>query len=287
MDNLLLTLNVILMISLPLLVGLAIHRRLGIGWRMFFIGGVTFIISQIAHIPFNYAVYSTLNPFMNSLPGSSRVVFTAVVAGLSAGLFEEGARYLSFRYWARDARTWSQSLMLGAGHGGVESILLGILAGLNVAILIGYQYGLFSEIVATIGEQDIIQAIDTIDIVPWYITLFGALERIFAICLQISFSVLVLQAVTRAKWFWLLIAISLHALIDAVSVWSISNWGVEMTELIVGIFAIIGLALILKFRRPDSVEPEPAPEPVPIIERDEPIKLQLTSEKLDDSRYSG
>jgi uncharacterized membrane protein YhfC len=65
--------------------------------------------------------------------------------GLSAGFFEESARYVVYRWWARDARTWSQGLMLGAGHGGIESILLGFLLAINVAALAGVRAGRFRQ----------------------------------------------------------------------------------------------------------------------------------------------
>jgi len=242
-------------------------------------------LSQVAHIPFNYVAFSNINPLLQPSRGSSGLILTAIVAGLSAGLFEEGARYLTFRYWVRDARTWRQSLMLGAGHGGLEAILLGIIAGLNIAILIGYQHGYFTNFVASVGEQEIVQVIDALYFAPWYRTLFGALERLFAICLQITFSVLVLQAVTRNKWFWMLIVISWHALVDALAVWSIATSGAEVAELIVGVLAIFGLVVTFLLRRPDPVESPP--EPLPANSLVKPLKIELSSEKLDDSRYSG
>ena len=32
-----------------------------------------------------------------------------------------------YRWWAKDARSWRTGLLAGAGHGGIEAIILGIL----------------------------------------------------------------------------------------------------------------------------------------------------------------
>ena len=46
-------LNPLLMIALGLGLGVFFGRRLGAEWRLFGIGAVTFIASQVFHIPFN------------------------------------------------------------------------------------------------------------------------------------------------------------------------------------------------------------------------------------------
>ena len=52
----LLSLNFLLMLALPLALGWWIQRRWQAGWRLFAIGAVTFVVSQIFHIPFNWLV---------------------------------------------------------------------------------------------------------------------------------------------------------------------------------------------------------------------------------------
>ena len=56
----------------------------------------------------------------------------AVFYGLSAGLFEEIARYLTYRFWLKDSQNWKSGLMFGAGHGGIEAMILGALALLSL-----------------------------------------------------------------------------------------------------------------------------------------------------------
>lgn len=51
-------LNALLMIALPVALGIFLTRRFHLGWRLFFIGAATFILSQVGHIPFNLLVGS-------------------------------------------------------------------------------------------------------------------------------------------------------------------------------------------------------------------------------------
>ena len=143
----LLVLNFLLMIALPVILGWFIARRRHISWRYFGIGAATFVLAQLAHIPFNYFVINNFLAEAELESQSATLLVSAVFLGLSAGIFEEGARYLSYRFWATDARTWGKGLMMGAGHGGAESILLGVLGALNVTILLGYRAGYFQGLV--------------------------------------------------------------------------------------------------------------------------------------------
>lgn len=77
--------------------------------------------------------------------------------------------------------------------------------------------------------------------------LVGFFERVFAMCLHISLSVMVLYALANKKplWFWL--ALLWHAFVDAVAVYAGQSIGVLPTEGLVAIFAAISLWIV--FRR--------------------------------------
>ena len=137
-------LNGMLMIAMAIALGIYLARRTGQRWKLFLVGAVLFVASQVLHIPFNLMV---LNPILERLgfgDGGFGVglVVGALLLGLSAGLFEEVTRWLGLRHWIKDARSWNSALMYGAGWGGIEAILLGlvVLWALTQAIL--YQQGI-------------------------------------------------------------------------------------------------------------------------------------------------
>ena len=216
MDSAIRALNAALMIALGLALGIWLARRRKMSWGLFGIGAATFVLSQVGHIPFNSLVLNALFVRLGWTDATSTATLLGVAAllGLSAGVFEEGARYLMYRFWAKQARAWDEALMIGAGHGGIEAILLGLLAGyalLQVLALRGVD-------LATVLPADQVELarlqVEAYWATPWYASLLGAVERAFAICLHLSLSMLVLQCFIRRRWYWLPLAIGWHARVD-------------------------------------------------------------------------
>lgn len=86
------SLNVLLMFVLPLTLATVIARRRRVGWALFGIGAATFVGSQLFHLPFNWLVDSA-GVLPNPEASRRNLLMVAVFAGLSAGFFEEVARY--------------------------------------------------------------------------------------------------------------------------------------------------------------------------------------------------
>jgi uncharacterized membrane protein YhfC len=93
---------------------------------------------------------------------------------------------------------------------------------------------------------------------PAYMGFLGGLERIFAICLHLSLSVMVLYSVAFKKPMWFWIALFWHALVDAVAVYLFPIVGALAIEGIIGVFAAISLWIVLTMR-PWFVTAEPVP----------------------------
>ncbi len=276
-------LNFLLMVSLPLLLGWLIARRRHISWRFFGIGAATFVLSQVAHIPFNYLVSSNLPEQVAQLPERALLLLSAAFLGLSAGVFEEGARYLAYRFWAKDARSWGKGLMMGAGHGGAESILLGLLGALNVSILFGYRAGYFQTLIPSEQAPQVQAVLNQMSTMPWFEALFGALERVFVLVIQMALSLMVMQVFTRGKLRWLFLAVIWHALIDGLVVVTVSLSGVYAAEAVTALAMLISLAIIYALKSP---EPEaPVLEPLPEAGPARLIEIEPTKDKLEDSRY--
>ncbi len=292
MDILILThaLNFLLMFLLAFGTAAIIARKYDTGWRLFWIGAATFILSQIGHIPFNAGLTQLFkNGILPSPPAGWQLVFNAVVLGLSAGLWEELTRYAVFRWWAKDARSWRKGLMIGAGHGGIEAALIGAAVMLTFINLLAAR----NLDLATIygGEQLSLaqQQVSAYWSAAWYEPLAGALERAFTIPTQIALSILVLQAFTRRQTRWLWIAVGWHALLDAGAVYLGKTYGVWVTEAALGGVALINIFLIWRLRQPEPVETvvESAPVPPPLTAAE--LKLKSAEENLvniDDSRFS-
>jgi uncharacterized membrane protein YhfC len=272
-------LNFLLMVAMPLVLGRIIAARKNVGWGLFGIGALTFILSQVGHIPFNWLVFQRF-----AWIPTDNIILLAIFAGLSAGVFEEVARYFAYRFFAFDARTWGKGMMLGAGHGGIEAILLGVLGAWGVIQLGLIQNGYLLDQIPPESMALVQEQVTAVFTAPWYRALLGAVERASALCIHLSLSVLVMQLFVRGQRRWLFIAILWHAFVDALAVYAISNWGVYVTEAVVGVTAVISLAIVfmLKTPEPAGIEPEPLPPVDPVT----PLNIELTADSLDSSRYT-
>jgi uncharacterized membrane protein YhfC len=291
MDTFVRALNALVMIALPLSLGVFLVKRFQTSWRIFVIGAITFVAAQIFHLPFNGWVLSPLVTrlgLMEVRSGLPLLMF-ALVFGLSAGLFEEIARYVVYRLWLRDVRSWRGAMMFGAGHGGIEAILLGGLAAYGLLQAIAYRGVDLSSIVP---PEQLSQAEAQLTMywsLPWHLVLLGALERLFAICFHLSASVLVLQALIRRSSMWLGFAILWHTLLDAVALFGIESWGPYVTEGLIGLLAGASVAIILAFRKsPETIDyikdavPSQAPISDLIVDDDE----MVDENRLDETRFN-
>jgi len=98
-------LNGLLMIAIPLILGVVLARRWRLSWGLFGVGAATFVASQLLHIPFNNLV---LTPFVTErgmfAAGGLAFVTAALLYGLSAGVFEEVARFVFYTAFIRPLR---------------------------------------------------------------------------------------------------------------------------------------------------------------------------------------
>ncbi len=287
-DVLIRALNAFLMIAMPLALGVYLARKLDSSWRLFGIGAVTFVGSQILHIPFNFWV---LNPLLENFGLSItqtgiQLVIVAVLYGLSAGVFEEVARYVVYRFWLKKQkeRTWQSALMFGAGHGGIEAIIFGVLAGVSLIRLLALRDADLSTLFPADQLEIAREQVAMYWSLPWYGALLGAIERVSAICFHISATVLVLQAFRRRNILWLGAAIAWHTILDAVAVYAGQTWNVYVTEALVGVMGILSVVIIFLLREPSETSGEPLPE-LEVLSLDEIEVNEISVDKVEDSRY--
>jgi uncharacterized membrane protein YhfC len=285
-------LNGFLMIAMPIILGIYLINRFHSSWKIWLIGAATFIVSQVFHLPFNtYILNPLLENIQQTLPGAAGILIIAILLGLSAGVFEECARYGMFNWFLKDNRTWRSAVLAGAGHGGAESIILGALVLWGFINMMAYRNLDLSSLNISPDQLAIArQQVQAYWSLPWYSTLLGAVERIFTIPFHIMASVVVLQVFTRRPGHrvlrWLALAIVLHTIMDASAVFIANQWGGYAAEAVLGILAIVDIMIIFALRQP---EPEPTehnsstPQTEPAVFS--PAPVEETSENLENTRF--
>lgn len=243
------TLSIVFM-SISCAIGFAIPVVLLLYFRIrkhadilpFFIGCAVMII-------FAFVLEAAVHRVVLSSPAGEKIRNTvwlyALYGGIMAGLFEETGRFLAFKTVLRKKLgNDSNALMYGAGHGGLESIfVLGITMINNIIWSVLINSGNTAAFTGALSGDLLKEVEDSIGrllAVHPYEFLLGGVERIFAVILQISLSILVWFAVKNRKLLWLYpAAILIHFAVDCVTaVLSGSGVSTVLIEVVVAAMAI-------------------------------------------------
>ena len=241
--------NIIFGIAVPLLLAWWMVKKYRVKLSTILIGAATFIV-------FALVLESLVHNIVLKGPHGDTIlntpIYYALYGGLMAGLFEEIGRFLAMKFLLKKEPDRIMSgVGYGVGHGGAEMLLLfglGTISTLVMAIMLnsGQTDALLAQTPASAHEQ-LQEQLDKICTTQAPTYLLGIWERISAIILQISLSVLVWTAVRKGgRWMWLLpAAILIHAFVDGLLVFlqkSVSMFGLEaicfIEALIVAWFAL-------------------------------------------------
>jgi uncharacterized membrane protein YhfC len=177
-------------------------------------------------------------------------------AALAAGIFEETARLIAFTFLKRRYEGIGTGLSYGIGHGGIEAILLAGLVMINNIVL---SIMINTGFAAALGDlPQVTAAIDNLINTDAHLFLIGGLERIAALAIQISLSVLMWIAVNNRKLWLYPVAIALHALIDVPA--ALAQAGILKSTLLIEtiVFALAAATVIVAvrvYRKQKSNEP--------------------------------
>lgn len=244
-------------IAIPVGLYLYFRKRHGADRMPFWIGCIIFPVFALGLEQLAYLAMKHWGFWLNV---QSNIFAYGAFAGMMAGLFEETGRYFGFAVLLRKKRGKDiNGLMYGAGHGGIEAVLVMSLAMVsNLVFAFSVNAGTADPSMASIAAQ-------LAGIAP-VTFLVSIVERIGAVALHISLSVLVWFAVKNKKRFWLFpLAIVLHALVDAVAVIMsrfVSNiWLIEAAVyLLAGVCVVLAVIVYKRNSKPAEVAAEPAAE---------------------------
>ena len=244
----------ILAIAIPVMTFIILRKKLNGKTKSFFVGCGVFlvfalILEQVFKLPF-YLISSIISLFSKIVNFFNKnLLISSLFGALLAGLFEEFGRFTAFKtILQKELNDDFQSFMYGAGHAGMEIIAIlfvSMVSNLYYSILInsGNINTLLSNSGGATAHAILLiksQLINT----KFYVFYLSIFERLFAFISHISFSVIVWFACKNKKdWFYLPIAIFLHAGLDFVSVilssMSYPVWLIELFILLISVLNAI------------------------------------------------
>lgn len=245
--------NMVLGVLFPIVLMLVVKRKYQLGVKPFFLGCLTMFLFALVLEQIVHAIV------LNSPAGSAiqnNFWIMALYGGLMAGLFEETGRFVTMKFLLKKEQSNDHNaIMYGIGHGGIEMAFILVIGMVNqllysVMINTGQTESLLAPL--DVSSKEVLQqAFESLVNTPPQMFLLSPVERLAAITAQISLSVLVWIAVTRAgKKLLYVLAILLHLLLDAIAVilsgLGISTW---LIEAVIWIMALAFAFLAVKVWR--------------------------------------
>lgn len=222
------------------------------------VGAGTFIL-------FALVLESLLHAVMLPIVQGNTVAYV-IYGALAAGVFEETGRFVAYKLIMKNNYSIKNAIMMGFGHGGIEAIIaLGVtLIGLAGSAIMVNSQGLESVIELYSSENAAaaealraqLEALISYGFGDMAISVF---ERLLAMTLHVSLSVVVFFAAARPKKVYLFpAAIVLHALFDTPA--AMSQVGIiTSAPLLYTIFTVLTagfvvFAVMLAKKLPDQTE---------------------------------
>ena len=216
-------------------------RQTGIYVKPLIIGSIGFIVftqvlEKILHVIVitNFPNYAD-HPWLFGLYG-----------GIAAGIFEEMGRFILFTWLLKKFHDYQGGLSFGIGWGGIEAVVLVLSMTLpNIIFAFMLNAGTFeTALAAKLPSDQLVLIKDSLMSQNVYTYLLGCVERFFAAFLQIALSLLVMLAVVKKKFSYVIYAILIHAAIDFPLVFFqtgniASLWMIEVYIAILGILSIL------------------------------------------------
>lgn len=246
-------LNMVVSVAIPVCLCVFLRRKFQCGLLPFFVGcGVMFL--------FAFVLEQIVHTIVLALPVGqvirNEIWLYALYGGLMAGLFEETGRLVAMKFVLQKYRgNDHNALMYGAGHGGFEAFYIMFFAMLNnliYALIInsGSAEALLNSLDPT-GQAALREVFDTLSTASPLLFLPAPVERLAAVTLQISLSVLVWNAVKgKGKIGWYVLAVALHSAVDAAAVlmsrYGVPVWGVEAVVWLMAVMCALLAAWVWK-----------------------------------------
>ena len=243
----------IISLVLMAVLGIAVPVTAAMVWRFRFHKGTlkaTFIGAGMFFL-FAMVLEQLLHVLMIPLV-MNNVVLYVIYGSAAAGVFEETARFLSFRFFLKKNRSAENAVSYGLGHGGCEMILL---LGLQAVIALAMIATVSPDVVSELSSESdfyaysrVISQLTAYSQVTYGNLAISVLERIIALILQVSLSVLVMEAVMVKGRIWLYpAAIVIHALMDVpAALYQCGVIPVIVCELIIAAFTAVWAVIAYK-----------------------------------------
>jgi uncharacterized membrane protein YhfC len=223
-------------------------RKIKVNIWLLTAGIITYIASQVAYFPLQYLYLY----FLDKTPLSYSVsipfqLLVALIAAILIAVCEDVARWLALCFLKKNADSWQAALTMGLGFGAITSISMGIMLTKEFGWLLqSTTPGLLENLTLSAAEQETLRAWQAIfAATPWYEPATRGLVFFLTFLIQVLFTIMIWQGVSKRSWKWLGSAFGAHVLFEfaflLLQKYSAGAWMNVLVVLVYG--AILGAIL--------------------------------------------
>lgn len=210
-------LSILLQAILPIFIAFFFIRRYKTEWKLVAIGVLAYLVFQVVQAPLFQLISDT--EFYQSQIAPLPSVSLALIVGLVTAILEQGIRTGSFWYVRKNIEDSGRGLTLTAGHGGAESVLIGVQFLINFIFAISISSSGVQSLNLSADESAQLQAqINAFWNLPWFLPLVAAIQRVSLLALQFALGTMVWLAVSRRAWIWLGVSVVWHTAMNTLVV---------------------------------------------------------------------
>lgn len=204
------------LVPVAVIVILGIKKRMN--WKAMALGAVFFVVFVMILESLLHSAVLGRDPSKSPIFGSPLLYM--LYGGFAAGIFEESARLICYKYILKVGvnESMDTGISYGLGHGGIEAILIGGLGAVtNLVMTTMYYTGNLNSVIDTLNSEqlaDLNRSMEAIRTTSPDLFLMGGFERMTALLLQVALSLFVLKAVREKKWMYFIYAALIHAVVD-------------------------------------------------------------------------
>ena len=206
---------------------ITLRKKYKVSYKALLVGAIAFFVAVIIlEGLINYYLLNK-NIVIGNFIKDNPFIFI-LYAGFMAGIFEELARFVCFKFILKKENRVYDALAYGLGHAGLEILIVyavTMIIQIVLAISINKGISIDASLISNLQQTSI------------FINILAALERVFALFIQLGLTLLVFKAVKEKSIFYLVCAILLHAGVDFIP-------AMYQTGLISNLFIVEGYILI-------------------------------------------
>lgn len=203
-------------IALPIAVGYWLNKRFGVAWRVFSYGAMGYFITQVLTTSVVVGFSYLISRGIVNVSDQAFLTIQLVMNVTLATLFGVLVRWAGFKYLKVNLNNLKSAFGIGVGYGGAESILLVGLPLLMTFVPMLSNMNIDPQ--TSTLDPAVVSQLQDLWQVPAYIPLAGSLERIAALVMHVTVTILIFQVFKRGRFYWFAAALGLELLVNGLVV---------------------------------------------------------------------